>query len=398
MAKTKTKSLKKALKNRKKKKLPASKEAKSFSVFEDLNSKTAKGKKSTKKSTKKAENKSRHKSLKSEKDKKQKKSVVTDPVANSKKSGTSGDRKERSSNSKTGISVKQLNLMTEMNSADTKTEKPAEPAKPISLPLKVMSLSKAEKRPYANTDAKGWRNLVAKASSDQTIRKQVINRATSSQNKKAELKSASLPETSRKQLSIASTFLSVAFGISVLMGLVMAFLPAGMDAVAAIGGVLSARVPQETGQIVFLLDTLFPIAYGAGFAFLANAFQTRGNRPVIRLFLTALLVVVMADFAENALVFRAFAEGETSSMQWVLTVLKFSTLAVCAALLSAIIMQGTLLGRATTLFLRYVFPISIALLLSSIGGRMMSNIILAMFPLGLLLLAIYALNKRQNPA
>ncbi len=103
----------------------------------------------------------------------------------------------------------------------------------------------------------------------------------------------SLSTTSKRHLENASILLALATGIAILFGLSMALLPGGNDAVPAMGGVLKATAPMQTAQIVFLLDILFPITFGAGFALFATAFQTRGNRSVVRMILTALLLVVL---------------------------------------------------------------------------------------------------------
>ena len=147
---------------------------------------------------------------------------------------------------------------------------------------------------------------------------------------------------------------------------------------------------MKTAQIVFFLDVLFPITFGAGFALLATGLQTRGNRPIVRMILTALLFAVLADFSENALVFKALTGGQTYPVQWPLTVIKYAMLGISAVLLSSIMVVSGLLGTIAMLFLRFIFPISIAILVAGIGGRLGTDIVGASFPLGLLLLAIYS--------
>ncbi len=199
-----------------------------------------------------------------------------------------------------------------------------------------------------------------------------------------------ISNTSKDLLQTASILLAIATGIAVLFGVVMLMLPGGSDAVPAMGGVLQTTAPLKTTQIVFFLDILFPITFGAGFALLATAFQSRGNRPVVRMILTALLFVVLADFSENALVFKALTGGETHTVQWPLTVVKYAMLGISAVLLSSIILvQGTL-GTVVMIFLRFVFPFSIAALVAGIGGRVGGDVVGAIFPVGLLLLAVYA--------
>jgi hypothetical protein len=106
--------------------------------------------------------------------------------------------------------------------------------------------------------------------------------------------------------------------------------------------------------------------------------------------ITALLFVVLADFSENSLVFKALTGGETYPVQWPLTVIKYAMLGISAVLLSAIMVVSGVLGTIAMLFLRFVFPLSIAFLVAGIGGRLGSDVVGASFPIGLLLLALYA--------
>jgi len=253
-----------------------------------------------------------------------------------------------------------------------------------SLPLKVMKPSSELK-----TDAAGWRKLVSDANSSSQNPDHEISQIVA--NTTSENPPANISDTSIRHLENASTFLAIATGIAILLGAVMVFLPGGYDAVPAMGGVLNATVPIQTAQVSFLLDILFPITFGAGFALLANAFQTRGNRPVVRMILTALLFAVLADFSENALVFKALTGAETHAVQWPLTVIKYATLGLAAVLLSSVMLKRGLLGDICLIFLRYVFPVSVAILVAGIGGRIGSDLVGASFPVGLLLLAIYAL-------
>ena len=193
-------------------------------------------------------------------------------------------------------------------------------------------------------------------------------------------------------LSVSAIVLALATGIAVLLGIASFALPGGSEAVPAMGGVLQANVPPGTARWVFFLDTLFPIAFGSGLAIFATSFQSRGNRPLVRLILTALLVGVVADFSENALVFRALTGGDTLSLQWPITVVKYAVIAFAGVMMSAIVFGNGMLGRAVVVVLRYVFPILIAALVAGIGGRTGADIVGASFPLALLLLAVYANN------
>lgn len=241
---------------------------------------------------------------------------------------------------------------------------------------------------FANTDATSWRKMTEDAAALPAAL--VSNQTSSEASSVSENKTQPIPKISSKLLSNASVLLAIATGIAILFAIVMAALPGGLDAVPAMGGVLEATAPLKTAQIVFFLDILFPITFGAGFALLATAFQTRGNRPIVRMIITALLFVVLADFSENALVFKALTGGEIYPVQWPLTVIKYAMLGISAVLLSAIIVVSDVLGTIAMLFLRFVFPISIAILVAGIGGRLGSDLVGATFPLGLLLLALYA--------
>lgn len=239
---------------------------------------------------------------------------------------------------------------------------------------------------FAGTDATSWRKMRQDAS---VVPAALVSGETLSTSI-PENKAQQLSKVSSELLSNASVLLAIATGIAVLFAFVMAFLPGGVDAVPAMGGVLQATAPMKTAQVVFFLDILFPITFGTGFALLATAFQTRGNRPIVRMILTALLFAVLADFSENALVFKALTGGEIYPVQWPLTVIKYAMLGISAVLLSTIMVVSGFMGTLAILFLRFFFPISIAILVAGIGERLGSDIVGATFPLGLLLLALYA--------
>lgn len=249
-------------------------------------------------------------------------------------------------------------------------------------PKPVMVASSDVRSKFANTDAVSWRKM-----KDDAL---VENSAIQSQSTQSKRSTKLFSQTSSNLLSNASILLAIATGIAILFAFVMVLLPGGRDAVPAMGGVLEANTPLKTAQIVFFLDILFPITFGAGFALLATAFQTRGNRPIVRMVLTGILFAVLADFSENALVFKALTGGDTYAVQWPLTVIKYAMLALSAVLLSSIMVVSGILGTMAILFLRFFFPISIAVLVAGIGGRMGGDIVGATFPLGLMLLAIYA--------
>jgi hypothetical protein len=201
----------------------------------------------------------------------------------------------------------------------------------------------------------------------------------------------------KRLLGVSSILFSIAVGLTILMGLVIAYLPDGREAIMAMGGMLQATAEERTARIVFLLDILFPISFAAGAALLATAFQVRGNRPLVRLFLFALLIAILADFSENSLVYQMLLGSESITSQWSITVIKYCMLGFSGVLLSVIIRPGGFLGNLCILILRYVFPLAIAVLLSGLGGVKVAEIIGAGFPVLLLLLAIYALSKQNLP-
>ena len=268
------------------------------------------------------------------------------------------------------------------NKSNSTKKKNPKPSDIKNQPKPVMVASSDVHSKFANTDAVSWRKM----KDDALVEKPAI------QSRSTQLKPSTklLSQTSSNLLSNASILLAIATGIAILFAFVMVLLPGGRDAVPAMGGVLEANTPLKTAQIVFFLDILFPITFGAGFALLATAFQTRGNRPIVRMVLTGILFAVLADFSENALVFKALTGGDTYAVQWPLTVIKYAMLALSAVLLSSIMVVSGMLGTMAMLFLRFFFPISIAVLVAGIGGRMGGDIVGATFPLGLMLLAIYA--------
>ena len=199
--------------------------------------------------------------------------------------------------------------------------------------------------------------------------------------------------TTRKHFSYASLSLFIATGIAILFGVIMVLFEGGKDVVPAMGGVLppdGLDVPYKTSQLVFLLDILFPISFGSGFAFLAVSHKVSGNSEIVKMIILILFLVVVSDFSENALVFSTLKGGDTLLVQWPLTVLKYSLLGFSAVLMSSLIKQTNLLSKLCILFLRFVFPLSVAALVSGIGGRVGSDLVGATFPLGLFLIALYA--------
>lgn len=191
-------------------------------------------------------------------------------------------------------------------------------------------------------------------------------------------------------LEPASKLLGAAFGVALLLVLASLMLERGDEAVLAMGGFGAGDIPKQTAQWAFFLDVLFPFFYGGGLILLIASFQNRGNRPLVRLMLTSLLLAVAADFLENALVFKVIGGDPENVIQFPLTVLKYGGIAFAGVLFTAIMPVDNGTGRLLNFLLRYAFPAAIAFLVSGIGGDFARQVISACFPAMLLLLAIYA--------
>jgi len=199
-------------------------------------------------------------------------------------------------------------------------------------------------------------------------------------------------------LDKAAKLLYLAAGISVLMTIVALFLPRGMAAIEAIGGIPSGPVPQDTARWALLLDTLFPMFYGGGLAVFFASFRARGNGPLIRLILGAILFAIAADFLENGLAYPVMTgAGEPLAFQFSVTVIKFGLLTF-AAVMGAAVLPDAANGfeRLAKLLLRYLFPVSIAVLLSGIGGEIVRNITGLGFTISLVILGVYAQNMKRR--
>ncbi|MEM8649236.1 MAG: hypothetical protein AAGF54_01775 [Pseudomonadota bacterium] len=191
-------------------------------------------------------------------------------------------------------------------------------------------------------------------------------------------------------LSSASYLLAVAAGLAFLFGATMFMAPGGREAVAVMGGVLEATAPETTNRWVFMLDTLFPIFFGAGLACFVAAFTTKENRPLARFALTVLVAAVLADFSENALAFQLLNGDEVFPVQFIFTSIKYAGLGLAGAITATLIDTDGNLGKVVWAALFIVFPILAALLVSGIAGAPGREIAGSFFPFILLLLAIYA--------
>lgn len=205
----------------------------------------------------------------------------------------------------------------------------------------------------------------------------------------------------------ASFVLSLALGALLLMAfLAGADINGGKAVIHAFGGnflVPPQGIPEEIFRVTILLDTVFPMMLGAGFAILLTSVQSRGNRPLVRMALSAILVGVLADFAENAVVFSALQGNPVSPFQIVFSVVKFAAFAFAGVIGSALIPVYGFFGKATHLLLRYVFPVAASLSIAKVNtgelfgftDEMLSGAIGICFIVTILTLAIYAMNLSE---
>jgi len=210
--------------------------------------------------------------------------------------------------------------------------------------------------------------------------------------------SNALPEVNRELIGHASVFLFVAALVGIALGFAKFGLEGGHRGVPAIGGMLDAQIPVASANIIFALDTLFPMFLGSGFVLLATGLQSRGNRPMVRILLTVVAVAVLSDFVENSMVYKTLIGEGTNSMRWMFTVLKFAGLGFAGILMSSILRPEERLGPVVLALTRYVFPVSVAVMLSGIGGETVRDFVSAGFAIILVVLAIYAHNLSQRQA
>ncbi len=310
--------------------------------------------------------------------------------------------------------------MAKTGKKHAKTDRVA-PTKKLLKKEKRKLRAEADAARYQRTDVGSWGDATKRLATDgdATSTKtaaQTVEDAASKAKSPKRVVTKSAPEASSKSYSAksnghavsingssalltqAAMLLSIATGIGLLLGLAVFGLPGGREAVPTMGGVMTATAPLQTAQIVLALDTLFPLFYGAGLAVLVTCFKTRANRPIVRIALTALLVAVVADFAENALAFGVLSGGAVSPFFFPLTVIKYASIAFAGLLVSSIAPRDGALGMIVHGLLRYAFPVLIALLVSGIGGELVRMIVGASFPISLLLLALFASERSAMPS
>ena len=208
--------------------------------------------------------------------------------------------------------------------------------------------------------------------------------------------SNALPEVSRELIGHASVFLFVAALVGIALGFAKFGLEGGHQGVPAIGGMLDAQIPVGSANIIFALDTLFPMFLGSGFVLLATGLQSRGNPAMVRILLTVVAVAVLSDFVENSMVYKSLIGEGTNSMRWMFTVLKFAGLGFAGILLFIDSATGGAPGTSSYRLTRYVFPVSVAVLLSGIGGETVRDFVSAGFAIILVVLAFMHITCRRD--
>ena len=197
-------------------------------------------------------------------------------------------------------------------------------------------------------------------------------------------------------LRSSGKLLSVAAAVGILMILFALVAPQGMEAIRVIGGVSAEPVAPATAKWAILLDIAFPLFYGSGLALMVGAYQTRGNRPLVRVILTALMLAVLADFAENAVAYSVMSGSEVPTLFGVLTFAKYGLLAWSGILLSVLIPGEASFGKFVVFLLRYLFPISIAVIVSGVGGDFARHLIGALFPVTLIVLSVFVTDQADK--
>ena len=192
-------------------------------------------------------------------------------------------------------------------------------------------------------------------------------------------------------LSAASIVLTVAAGLSILMALLAANLPSGKEAVLAFAGfgLGSEAVPARTIQWLRGLDMLFPAFCAGGLALFFSGFQKRGNRPIVRLVLLALLFAFIADMAENSAVMNLAGARNTGGM-FLSTYAKYGLIVFAFVVGSAVVDTTSPLGKVVMLVLRFVLPIVFVVLVSGLAGTPMLALAALIFVLSLFLFAVFA--------
>ncbi len=162
-------------------------------------------------------------------------------------------------------------------------------------------------------------------------------------------------------------FLMASAAMICMLGLLL-FASDGPQAVATLAGVPTGSPSHATLKMMLAFDTVLPISYAAGFILLGSGLakneDTRRLLPPLFLFV---FIGVSMDFIENGIAIgAAFNNGAIMPFA---TILKYGGLGIAAFILSVILEPKSFLGNMAIPIMRYVTPISLALLLSGVGGE-----------------------------
>ena len=166
----------------------------------------------------------------------------------------------------------------------------------------------------------------------------------------------------RDRLFVASAqVLGAAFLIALGFAAISILLPDGREAVLTIGGVYHPDQMPQAQKLAFLVDSAFLIFYGAGLICLTAALSQRAVRPLSRVLILAILILVICDIAENHLIMNGFASADgRAAVTSIVTGVKYSLVGLVAIGLSVIIPPDTGFHKLLALVLRIFFPLLIA--------------------------------------
>ncbi len=171
----------------------------------------------------------------------------------------------------------------------------------------------------------------------------------------------------RQLFAARDAFLLASAAMVCMLGLLL-FGADGPHAVATVAGVPTGNPPASSLKMMLAFDTVLPLSYAAGFVLMGSglARNKASQRLLLPLFLFVFIGVSM-DFIENGIAMgAAFYEG---SIMPFATILKYGGLGIAAFILSVILEPKTMFGNLAIPVMRFVTPISLALLMSGVGGE-----------------------------
>ena len=158
----------------------------------------------------------------------------------------------------------------------------------------------------------------------------------------------------------------LAVAACVAMICIGAVFPRAIDAFQVIGGKSAGADPQWL-RIALFADFVLPTAYGTGMVLLACALGGEGVRGLAAsIAAIAALIGTSADYCENGLVVFQVANAGRAALPF--TLVKYGTLAISFGLIGALLPANNAFMRLVSLLLRYLTPLSLALLVSGLGG------------------------------